>query len=434
MRRSTGSIRPGVVAVTLLVAVWARVGFGANYRFGLDFIETATPAPAGAGFLAAEFQPFPITNLSTNFVVDGGLAGWTEEEVRQQILLRVEDVYRAIDTGDPDTTVRFALYLGTVPQSISGSRYNVALGAGPFSIWGEQHNVSIDNYTAAVYLNKIDEAFVANPNISWDTPEKVLNAISGTTAHEIGHRFLGDYHAPAGPEEPYDIMAIPATGLTTEARFTVRRFSDQTTALLLPEIGTVNRADFDMNDWVDGQDIDTLLANFGRTDALFQDADTNGDHTVDGRDINTLISNFSGVIDPPSEGMAVAQYNPATGEFAVSADGVMSWTLLSEGQFTGTGLGGLSEILAREGESNLVSANANTIGDGNFDGPVSYSGVSLGRLTDPGCDPGVFTLEYVTGRGGQRLQGTISVVPEPSTVVMLLGAVVGLYLWQRRLR
>jgi len=429
MRRFTACIRPDIVAVALSVAVWGQVAFGANYHFGLDFIETTTPAPAGAGFATAQFQPFPLTAASTNFLLDGGLAGWTEEDARREILLRVEDAYRAIDTGDPETTVRFALYPGTVPQSIPGLRYNVALGGGFIYLWGEQRDVPIDQYTAAVYLNHID----GTPGISWDTPEKILNAISGTTAHEIGHRFLWDYHAPAGDEEPYDIMAVAETGLTTEGRFTVRRFSDQTTALLLPVIGTVNRADFDMSDWVDGQDIDTLLANFGRTDALFQDADTDGDHVVDGRDINTLISNYSGVIDPPSEGMAVARYNPATGEFAVSADGVMSWTLLSEGQFTGAGLGGLVDLLERDGEENLVSASANTIGDGNFVAPVSYS-VSLGPLTEPGFDPGVFTLEYVSGLGGPRLQGTISVVPEPGTLVMLLGALLGLCLWARRSR
>jgi len=431
MRRCAGSTRRGLAVAVLLVVACAPVDVGAeNYHFGLDFIEATTSADPRFVIFPSEFHPFPITDPSTNFVGDGGLAGWTEEEVRREILLRVEDAYRAIDTGDPNTTVRLAIHLGPVPQGISGARYNVALAKASTVNWGEQvPGVSVDEYTAAVYLNKIDEVSTIYPDVSFDTPDAVLNAISGTAAHEIGH-FFGAYHVGAGTEEPYPLMAI---GLTPEARFTVRRFSEETVGVILPVIGTVNRADFNMDDQVDGQDINVMLANFGRTDALFQQADTNGDHTVDGRAINTLISNFT-LIDPPAEGSVVARYNPATGEFGVTADGVKSWTLLANGQFTGPAVAGLADVLGGVSGTRLISANVDTVGEGDFFGTISRTDVRLGQLTEPGTPPDAFTLQYSTRFGGEPLQGAILVVPEPGTLAMLLGGLAGVLLWRWRRR
>ncbi|MCH7596931.1 MAG: PEP-CTERM sorting domain-containing protein [Planctomycetes bacterium] len=82
--------------------------------------------------------------------------------------------------------------------------------------------------------------------------------------------------------------------------------------------------------------------------------------------------------------------------------------------------------------ANLVSGNLNTVGEGGFGAAMSYRDVLLGALTEPGTDAGEFSIEYVTGYGQPILRGTVTVIPEPGTVVMLLGVLLGMGLRARR--
>jgi len=198
--------------------------------------------------------------------------------------------------------------------------------------------------------------------------------------------------------------------------------------------------------YVDGQDVSTLIENYNGNqikpvaDRTWTRGDTiggpydRGDGLVDGRDIIDLIANF-GRSDPGAavEAVATAEYDPATGEFSVSVENVMFWTLTSDGRFTGSGLTGLEAALPSP-DGRLLSANANTIGDGSFTGLLSYRDVDLGQLAAPGTDPGRFTLEYVTAFGAQRTQGTITVVPEPGTLAALAAGLLCLVPLIRRRR
>jgi len=204
--------------------------------------------------------------------------------------------------------------------------------------------------------------------------------------------------------------------------------------------------DSNADGYVDGRDVATLIANYNGNqlkpvaDRTWDRGDTiggrfdRGDGLVDGRDIIDLIANF-GRSDPGASGeaTAAAEYNPATGEFSVSLENVMFWTLQSDGRFTGADLAGLEDVLASE-QGALISANPNTVGNGTLGGLLSYHDVELGRLTAPGTDPGRFTLEYVTGFGSEKMRGTITVVPEPGTLVMLTLGLLALALVGRRRR
>jgi len=158
---------------------------------------------------------------------------------------------------------------------------------------------------------------------------------------------------------------------------------------------------------------------------------------VDGQDINDLIANFSPADPgPAAPGTAIAEYNPATGEFIISVGSVMSWNIQSNGLFTQEGLLGVQDILPLGQGFTLVSANPSTVGEGAFGSQMIYTDVNLGPLVLPGTDVSEFTLEYVAGFGSPKEYGTITVVnviPEPGTVVMLLSGLFGLlWFWRRR--
>ncbi len=188
---------------------------------------------------------------------------------------------------------------------------------------------------------------------------------------------------------------------------------------------------------VDGQDITKLIINFSRpgdpADRTWTENDTaggpagRGDGIVDGQDITDLITHFPNGDPGPQQpglggpGSAAAAYDPATGRFRVFVDGVMSWTLTSDGQFTGSDLAGVVDQLPLGDPANLVSANANTIGEG-LPGatPFNYRDVDLGQLAAPGTDVGHFSLRYVSAFGEEVRTGAIVVVPEPSSVMLVL--------------
>ncbi|HUT09345.1 MAG TPA: LamG-like jellyroll fold domain-containing protein [Thermoguttaceae bacterium] len=199
---------------------------------------------------------------------------------------------------------------------------------------------------------------------------------------------------------------------------------------------------------VDGRDINTLIAEFSQfgdpADKNWTDNDTaggpplgRGDGLVDGQDINDLIANFSPADPgPAAPGTAIAEYNPATGEFIISVGSVMSWNIQSNGLFTQEGLLGVQDILPLGQGFTLVSANPSTVGEGAFGSQMIYTDVNLGPLVLPGTDVSEFTLEYVAGFGSPKEYGTITVVnviPEPGTVAMLLSGLFGLlWFWRRR--
>jgi hypothetical protein len=278
------------------------------YWVGLDFIDTPTSSPPSFFY---DFEPFPITAADNYFVTQGGLASWTENQARRAVALAVEDAFHALEVGDPNRTIGLATYLGSVPESLGGQHLNLMMGrpVGSLTALGETPQLGFyndplanDTVVAATYLNNIDG--LGATYVTYDTAQAAINAIAGTTAHEIGHVFALEHFAPGtfqgDPPDPWPIMAIEADLMPTEARLTERRFSlDQpvempNSELLIENIGTVLRGDFNLDGYVNGSDAGQLISNWGQADRLFWEGDANGDHLIDNSDAGLLIANWSG--------------------------------------------------------------------------------------------------------------------------------------------
>ena len=130
-------------------------------------------------------------------------------------------------------------------------------------------------------------------------------------------------------------------------------------------------------------------------------------------------------IGPADPGTAKAQYNPATGEFIVSVNEVISWVIISDGLMNGPD--GPAPPLPL-GEQTAVVDSPNSIGEGGFFIPMTYTDVNLGRVAV--AIPEVtaenvyeyFRLESRRIWVEPLIEGQIGVVPEPSALVMLLAA------------
>jgi hypothetical protein len=290
--------------VALAGSLTASSGTGGPFLIGLDFISE--PRASDGSFIFG-FEPFALANPTNNFSTQGAFAGRTEAEVQRRITLAVEDAFRQSPTSESGTTLAIQIFQGRVPEHLAGRRLNVVLGQSSSEVWtllGESFTGAFDtglpddSDVAAVYLDAIDQLGLFHVN--YDTFESAINAIAGTTAHEIGHLFDAEHVTVApGDPLPYPIMAIESTGLPTSARLTQRQFSttspaDQPIAELLSEnAGVALRGDFNMDGSVNGIDVGILIANFGRLDALMQEGDANGDHRVDGLDVGTVVSQWT---------------------------------------------------------------------------------------------------------------------------------------------
>jgi len=250
----------------------------------------------------------------------------------------------------------------------------------------------------------------------------------------LGHLGFGVFNRGVSPENP--------GGLTYHAidpQDESAGYSQVTADLFIARGG-----DYNGDGAVDGLDAITLLEHYEgnhfrpTTGHDWTQGDTiggrtgRGDGMVDGRDLIDLLANF-GRTDPgpTAGGTAEARYDPSTGEVTVSVDNVMIWGLFGEGEFTGSDLIGFGDALPPRPHA-LVSANENGVSEGTFDGLLSYRDVKLGKLVEPGTDPAELSLEFVVGFGRQRLQGTITVVPEPASGAMLLGAMLAPWWFWRR--
>ena len=334
-------LRWPVLLFFVALAATAPTGRGQTAHFGLHFLDETTEIENGLFYHFEDgnavfhntYGAVFMTDPNMQAVQHGGLIGWTEEQFRAAVVVAVERIYRDVDTGDPNTTLRMNIYKGPVSAECAGRRLNVVLGsnseAGENTLgmaWYDMYaNPLYEDgfYPAAVLMDHLDNL----SGVQFDTPEGVINNIAGTTAHELGHVFALD-HVQRGSDMPYPIMCTGGEGLSNADRLTERRFTgqmgtqgsgDSSETLLTASLGTVHRADFDMDGDVDivefsgdgVSDLSTLLSNVGLSEvALMRHGDADNDQDVDivefvGDGISDFNILLAGVGSPSVQGDSV---------------------------------------------------------------------------------------------------------------------------------
>jgi hypothetical protein len=182
------------------------------------------------------------------------------------------------------------------------------------------------------------------------------------------------------------------------------------------------------DDWngdggVDAADVGLFTANWGagNADGIVRGiGDSTGnpasgpDGNVDAADAGSLIANWTGDPGPAGAGQAIAEYNKLTGEIIVSVNGVNNWYL--ESQSGGFGPPGSAPLnLPKAG--GLVTDNNTRVGESTLLSLMTYTDVNLGNVAKPNLTD--LKIFFNTGLGQPLQQGTINVVPEPTTFAML---------------
>ncbi|MFW6133746.1 MAG: PEP-CTERM sorting domain-containing protein [Planctomycetota bacterium] len=365
--------------------------------------------------------------------------------------------------GDPDDgpAHRYASHEpARFCQALDGRRLNAVMGTNDHAganvlgmSWPDafvDSDFPDDSYPSAVILDHLDEL----SGVEFTTSEAVINNVAGTTCHELGHNLTLE-HVDRGDEMPYPIMSTSPTGLTNPDRLTERRYTGEpgtqgagqsSETVLTGMIGTVNRADFNMDGNVNivqpggGQsDLNILLSHVGMTQtALMRHGDADNDQDVDivefggdgVSDFNILISNVTAAADFGDDAAGAGDvelvYDYKTGEVYLENAGGFEYVAFgSPGNVLpgGEDADGLNGAMAMYKDSDQVLY-------GGVAGNTTEDSVGLMLVTElEASDIGVFGQNS----GQEQVYGVVTVIPEPATMSLLvLGGVAALIRRKRR--
>lgn len=386
-----------------------------NFFIGLDFVTETIPSDAS---FFGDFAPYPLLEPTTNFVSQGGVGDLSEFELQREIVMAVEDAFRAIDALDENATVRIAIVHGALPTDLDGRRLNLAMAQSTLgiSLLGQakagayNSDFAQDGYAGVSYLDDIDAMGNNGTFVVYDTLDKVVNGITGTTAHEIGHIFINGSHTSTTPDaDPQPIMATGSTGLPTSSRFEVRQFTDSNASIIRTRAGTTVLGDFNFDDSVDAADAGIMFTAWGMEDRLFHEGDANNDHILDAADAGITFANWTGDSMPGlSGGEVTLDYDESTSQLSLSATDVLNW-YIDDGHFALP-----SDIVS---DSLYNTDNESRIGQTSLV-PFSISRINLGSVS--AAELADVRVLYNTSLGAPLEVISFQSVPEPSISLVWL--------------
>ncbi|MFP4356421.1 MAG: PEP-CTERM sorting domain-containing protein [Phycisphaerae bacterium] len=437
-----------LIASVVLAGICA-AGSAAPFRVGLDFVIEPTEIEAfpmtdtidGEVVYSFEYTHFAMTDPSTFAWQDGALGDYTQADLVEHITWQAEKIYRDVDTGDPNTTLAVEFLPGLVPTHLAGERRNIGLGT---NIYGDTYlgfartsslsSDPQDSYGAVVLLDNID----ALQGVTFTDVQSVVWAYSGVIAHEAGHMAGLRHLDNTAAEPPFPLMSTGSTGLSNPQRLLPRAATDipdsqplgSTVSHLIEVLGTVDRADLNMDGEVDvfkldGQgDAQILLSNLGKSQFAFhREGDINGDGDVD-------VFQIDGQGDAQLLLASVASGSSQVMEASATYDPGQDTLLLDLPEGTGVvGLTGL--VLDPQASPTLgeaISTGTDTVW---FDVEGLAGGQHVLKGVTGGGSPGQSRLVY-TLIGGGTYQADVAVVPEPGLFSLL--AIGGLAAMRRRKR
>lgn len=440
-------IRKAMTRLSFVVATMVLcVPLHAEVNVGLYFVE-GDPEPIDfltfPGYPPFDYiNPWQITAEGNQFVLDGGLASVSEQQVREAVGRKVVEKFYSIPTPtgymlDIDFTQGRASGSGTVNVLIGEHNQTTqtwlgftALGGGLGEINGESN--------AAISVDRIDSRL----SVDFTTYDQAINAIANVVAHETAHLFWlehvwADDRADLGwsgepvVTDPYDVMATGPSGLpdsgwlednifTTVSNTQVGGHSS--VSMLIDRLGLRLRGDFDRDNDVDVSDVISVVGGFtgsGATGNWYNDGDTDTDGDVDVSDVISVVGNFTGAaarLTSDTAGVPNLIYDPATGNVALDGDGLT----LTAFQLESLGLFNPANHIS-PGDADLEEATPSVLSYFVFSG--GFTTANIGDVFPAGLDLAglenmLSTADYAAGLGSDGVFDLL-VIPEPSSLTLV---------------
>ena len=216
--------------VASLILVVACTPLAAGHAIGIEFVSSPVYNPLISFFVLDNFFPYQITDPSSPFALEGALAGVSEAEVQRQIVDSVQRSFRRAEISMPGRMLHVDIRTGALAPEI-GTTHLIGRSFMPTTLFGSAYPTGAvfrpDLRPGTIYSNALSLTFVdsistipqLDPTARFQTLENVVEAIAGTTSHEIAHTLNVWNHDSGTPFGGfYSLMGTGSTGVPLGGR------------------------------------------------------------------------------------------------------------------------------------------------------------------------------------------------------------------------
>ncbi len=439
------------LAILACVLVANTTSQAAEYTVGIEFVDAAHHNPLRFLHPIDNIFPFQFTDPDNYFMAHGALDGYTEEEVRQEIVDAVQQIFRRAEINLPGRMLDVEIRMGAVSSEV-GTTHSIGAAGSNIGLFGNAYptgatfrpdlaeDPAYTNQLSITYADVVDLLPEFSPGTEFLTLENVVQSIAGTTAQEIAHTLNVWNDVPANPQDGiYPIMASGPTGLQINQRIHERRFLDTPATqpsspgpppsndrvfsvpeTLLNTAGTTFVSDFNFDGIVDDLDLSVIQDNVFQHGTGVATGDANDDGVTDVLDFNIWNEQREQSLLGPLADQAtdeIVSFDAETGELSILADANVL-TVVAKGEEPET-ITNLDEVLTEYANGSQQWWNHGTFEE---------TTVSLATYDLESVAPiDSVTVGFVDGS-----QISINIVPEPDGLaIALIALFFPLYLRRR---